>query len=272
MSNIVPIKNQQASGSLTIKSMDDLARLSEMLCRSRFFEDCKDAAQAGVKVLCGLELGIPAFSAMSGIHIIKGKPVIGANIMAAMVKRSGKYNYRVLEHSEKVCKILFLEHAEHAGVSEVTMAEISAANIDKDWDRETKQYKLKHNWKTFPKNMLFARAISNGIRWYCPDLFLGAPVYTADELGADMDEDGSVIVVPVETVEPPKNDRSPLMADTSRLIKLLGWTKETGEAYLEQVYGKNNRKDLTDSELSEFKDYLELQVAIESSAIVDVEG
>ncbi|RDT44717.1 hypothetical protein DXF87_27490, partial [Enterobacter roggenkampii] len=34
----------------------------------------------------------------------------------------------------------------------------------------------------FPKNMLFARAMSNGVKWFTPDVFSG-PVYTPEELG-----------------------------------------------------------------------------------------
>jgi hypothetical protein len=30
--------------------------------------------------------------------------------------------------------------------------------------------------------MLYARALSNGAKWYCPDVF-GGPIYTPDELG-----------------------------------------------------------------------------------------
>ena len=49
----------------------------------------------------------------------------------------------------------------------------------------------------FPRNMLFARSLSNGVKWFCPDIFLGAPVYTPDELGATVDEQGEVIELPV---------------------------------------------------------------------------
>jgi hypothetical protein len=35
--------------------------------------------------------------------------------------------------------------------------------------------------------MLFARAISNGVRWHCPDVFMGS-VYTPDEMGAKVNE------------------------------------------------------------------------------------
>jgi hypothetical protein len=43
--------------------------------------------------------------------------------------------------------------------------------------------------------MLFARAMSNGCRWFTPDIFLGAAVYTPEELGATVDEDGNVIEI-----------------------------------------------------------------------------
>jgi hypothetical protein len=55
----------------------------------------------------------------------------------------------------------------------------------------------KDNWKKYPKNMLFARAISNGQKWFVPDAFNGATVYTPDELGASEDADGNVTGLPV---------------------------------------------------------------------------
>jgi hypothetical protein len=54
----------------------------------------------------------------------------------------------------------------------------------------------KSAWRAHPRNMLFARAMSNGVRWYCPELTGGIPIYTeADSfdqrtLGAG-DGDGS---------------------------------------------------------------------------------
>jgi hypothetical protein len=53
----------------------------------------------------------------------------------------------------------------------------------------------------FPRNMLFARCISNGVKWFCPDIFLGAPVYTPEELGATVDRDGTVIELPVQVTK-----------------------------------------------------------------------
>jgi len=48
--------------------------------------------------------------------------------------------------------------------------------------------------------MLFARAISNGVRWYCPDVFSGAAVYTPDEF--------DVVEVEPEVARKPKPEDS----------------------------------------------------------------
>ncbi len=186
MSNIVPIPKDISktaiNNTIQIRTIDDLQRLAEILAKSGYFEDCKQAAQAATKILCGAELGFPAFSSMVGIHLIKGRPAIGANLMAAALKRSGRYDYRVLELSDKICRITFFERGQEIGISEFTAADAQKAGTQ--------------NMGKFPRNMLYARAISNGCRWFCPDIFLGAPVYTPEELGATIDEEGIVVELP----------------------------------------------------------------------------
>lgn len=166
-----------------VRDMDDLARVSDILAKSGYFADARDAAQAGVKVLAGMEMGIGAFSSMAGIHVIKGKPSIGAGLMAAAVKRSGKYDYRVRKHSSTECVIEFFEQGESCGVSEFTIEDAKQAGLTGN-----------DNWKRAPKNMLFARALSNGVRWYAPDVF-DVSTYVPEELGAEVDDEGNVVRV-----------------------------------------------------------------------------
>jgi hypothetical protein len=150
---------------LTI-STTEIMNIGKAFAESGMFPDIKSAAQAVVKIQAGAEMGIPPFAAMSGIHIIQGKPTIGAGLMAANVKASNKYDYKVIEQTEKVCSIDFYKGKEKLGNSTFTIEEAKKAgtkNLDK-----------------FPKNMLFARAISNGVKWYTPDVFSG-PVYTPEE-------------------------------------------------------------------------------------------
>ena len=44
---------------------------------------------------------------MTNIHIIQGKATLGANLMAAKVKGSGKYDHRVMDLTSETCSILF---------------------------------------------------------------------------------------------------------------------------------------------------------------------
>jgi hypothetical protein len=151
---------------VTTINTTDMMNISKAFYESGMFTDIKSAAQAMVKISAGAEMGIPPFAAMSGIHIIQGKPTIGAGLMAANVKASNKYDYKVIEQTEKVCSIDFYKGKEKLGNSTFTIEEAKKAgtkNLDK-----------------FPKNMLFARAISNGVKWYTPDVFSG-PVYTPEE-------------------------------------------------------------------------------------------
>ena len=54
----------------------------------------------------------------------------------------------------------------------------------------------------FPRNMKFARAMSNGVGLHCPDLTAGTPVYTPDELGGE-EPDGDVAPEPEPVGEEP---------------------------------------------------------------------
>lgn len=146
---------------------NEIMTMAQTFADSGMFTDAKAMGQAFVKIQAGQEIGIPPFAAMSGIHIIQGKPTIGAGLIASTVKGSGKYDYKVIQMDEKACSIDFYQGKEKLGNSTFTIEDARKAqtkNIDK-----------------FPKNMLFARAISNGVKWFAPDIFSG-PVYTPEEM------------------------------------------------------------------------------------------
>lgn len=147
-------------------SVNEIQSISDTFFQSGMFADIKSGQQAMVKIMAGAEVGLPPFQSMSGIHIIQGKPVIGAGLIASKIKGSGKYDYEVIEMTDKNCSIDFYQGKKKIGNSAFSMEDAKKAqtkNLDK-----------------FPKNMLFARAISNGVKWYCPDVF-GGPVYVPEE-------------------------------------------------------------------------------------------
>lgn len=150
-----------------VRTASDALSIGEVFFKSGLFQDIKSVHQAVVKILAGQEMGISPMASMNGIHIIAGKPVVGAGLMAARVKSFGKYDYKVKQHDDKSCSIEFFQGKESLGVSTFTIEDAKKAgtkNLDK-----------------FPRNMLFARAMSNGVKWYTPDIY-EQPVYVPEEM------------------------------------------------------------------------------------------
>ena len=174
-----------------VKSASDALTIGETFHKSGMFADIKSAQQAVVKIMAGAEMGISPFAAMSGIHIIQGKPTIGAGLMAARVKGFGKYDYKVIEHSDKICSIEYFEKPgmKSLGVSTFTIEDAKKAGT-KNLDR-------------FPKNMLFARAMSNGVKWYTPDIY-ESPVYVPEEMESVTEETTHEVVESTKRVLTPE--------------------------------------------------------------------
>jgi hypothetical protein len=172
------------SSAQTASAQLNPLELGKILADSGYFSDARQMAQAAVKVLAGQELGLGPIAAMTGVHIVQGKVTLGANLIAALIRKSGRYDYRIVEHTDQICRIAFYEHGEQIGESSFSLEDAKRAGLLKTGP-----------WTQHPRNMLFARALSNGAKWYAPDVFAG-PIYTPDELGAVVDSEGDVISVP----------------------------------------------------------------------------
>lgn len=156
-----------------VKRSDEISpiELGKVLAASGYFRDAQSASQAAVKVLAGQELGIKPIAAMTGIYIVKDKVFVGASLLASIVQQHPRYRYEVKTLSNEKCTITFYDGDAEAGTSEFSIDDAKRAgtqNIDK-----------------FPRNMLFARAMSNGVKWYVPGVLGGLPVYTEGEIPED---------------------------------------------------------------------------------------
>lgn len=178
---LVPLNHNEETTLRVIRDMGDI------FVKSGYFKDARDQAQAVVKILYGRELGFSPVISMSGIHIIEGKPALSANLMGAMVKRSGKYNYKVDVLTDTECTLTFTENGQPMGVSSFTMQDATRAGVVRPGS----------GWSKYPRNMLFSRALSNGVKLYCPELS-ACPIYVPEELGAEVNEEGNVTSHPVE--------------------------------------------------------------------------
>ncbi len=187
------IKNEIET--LTPKMMEMSAEYREILMLGRvlhasgYFRDVRDPAQAIVKILWGRELSFSPIVSLSGIHIIEGKPALSSNLMATLIKRSGRYDYRVKVSTDTECVLTFREKNgqrwEAVGESSFTMEDAKRAGVVRPGG----------SWAKYPKSMLFARALSQGLRTYCPDVS-ASPIYNPEEMGATVDEEGTVVELP----------------------------------------------------------------------------
>ncbi len=204
----------------------DPIAIGEALARSGYFADAKDAAQAAVKVMAGEELGVGPVAAMTGIHIVKGRVTLSANMIAGLIKRSKRYDFRVaFTEDPPACTITFFQRAGDAGQeigrSSYSKADATLAGL---WGQAGP-------WKQHPKNMLYARAMSNGAKWFCPDVFAG-PIYTPDELGLEVDgATGEAVSGPAAPAEPD----APIPLDTAALARELIATAGDQDALVEAL-------------------------------------
>lgn len=160
------------------------------MAKSGMFPDVTDSATALVKILAGKEIGVTPFQAMTSIHIIKGKATMGAHLMAAQIKGSRKYDYRVMELANGSCSILFKQTYQYA---EPGWSDLGKTTFTIQDAKRAELVKPDSGWVKCPQAMLFARAISAGCRTYTPDVFNGNLLYVPEEMGAQVNEDGEPI-------------------------------------------------------------------------------
>lgn len=211
--------------------------LGNVLVKSGYFADTREASQAIVKVLAGREMGIGPIAAMTGIYIVKGRVTLSANLMAAQIKRSGRYNYIVRSMTDIGCSIEFFDNGQSIGFSDFDEADAKAAGLLGG-----------ENWKKFPRNMYFARAISNGAKWFCPDVFSG-PVYTPDELGSAPAGASYVDTASGEIIEQLRPEPAPQPTRRDAIIlRINDLTLEANELDLEIITAKT-LVEMSDDEL-----------------------
>jgi hypothetical protein len=87
--------------------------------------------------------------------------------MSSLIKKSKRYDYIVAKLDETECQIDFFDLSQKDERTKIGTSVFSVKDAAKCGlvNKET--------FKSFPRNMLFARALSNGARFYCPDAICG---------------------------------------------------------------------------------------------------
>jgi hypothetical protein len=182
----------------------DIPSLAYVLYTSKMFPDIGSVSQGIVKIMVGKELGLAPMQSVMGVHIIvtdggkKTSIMVGAHLIAAKIKSSGRYDYDVLEMDAERCELQpYVKREGDKTWRELkrisyTTAEALAAGLGSSY--ETKKFKAGSNWAKDPQAMCFARAITRMEKVHFADL-TGTPTYTPDELGFRTDAAGNALSV-----------------------------------------------------------------------------
>jgi hypothetical protein len=156
----------------------------------------------------GKEMGMGPMTTINNVNIIKGRTVISASGVGAMLKRAGKEwiwtkDFETVEENGKVKQITEIEFE---WISPVTNKP-KQARFSVSWqEMELAGYTAKPNWQKMPKPMMRARCLSAAIRALFPEILLG--VYTDLEIAdspikgyedetykTELSEEGDVIII-----------------------------------------------------------------------------
>ena len=229
MNNLVPI--------------GDIQTMAEVAAKSKMFGFKSTEEAMAIMLLCQAENLHPAI-AMRDFHVIQGRPALKADAMLARFQQAGgSVNWKVYE-DEQVTGIF--SHPQ-GGTLEVSWLLSKAKLIG---------IASKDNWKNYPRAMLRARCISEGIRAVYPGCVVG--VYTPEE---------------TENFSSPRQDQTPLPQATVTLVKEVAKDEfEDADGAFKLMVPNSDKPYSTHHTLEEWTEgYVNMAVRINSSPKFDFE-
>lgn len=186
------------STALAVRSVADLEAVGEKFEQSGMF-GCTQKGQGMVLAMTCVAEGISPIRFNQTYHIIDGRVTMRADAMLAkFIERGGKFTIR--ERSTERAAALF-ELDGNSLEAEYTMADARASGICFAKDGKS----LKANWHRFPKQMLWARLISDSVRTLAPGVNMGT--YTPEEVQDFEAAPAQRVAVP-EPIKPPRARKS----------------------------------------------------------------
>ena len=179
MSEIVRQRSQDLSTMESAYKMCQVLSKSDLVPKSYRGK----AENVFLAYIAGQPFGWDVTMSMRSFHIIEGTPSLKPEIQLALVRQAG---HSVSVKTSSVDAVILVGKRQDTGdVAEVgyTIEDAKRAGLIG-----------KGNWKTYPEDMLFARAVSRLCRRLFQDVLLGC-AYVPEELGATVSSDGEVLAV-----------------------------------------------------------------------------
>jgi len=169
------------------QEVDAIARIANNLAQAGIYKKtAKTPQEVFAILLAARDMGVAPTSALAGgIHMVDGKPEVSANLQAQLLREyrgpeGQRYDYRVLTAARDRSKECHLEfrRMERGGEWETIGEEFFGME-----DAQRASLAQKQVWKAYPKMMLLARCLSDGIASHCPETARGLRVYGEGEIG-----------------------------------------------------------------------------------------
>lgn len=150
-----------------IKDLSVIERAGNYIAKSGLF-GVKTPEQAIALMLVAQAEGRNPFEAARDYHIIQGRPALKADAILARFQQAGG-------------SVRWIELSDNKAVAEFSHPQGGKVIIDWDIERAKRAGLIgKDNWKNYPRQMLRARVISEGVRTIYPGVCVGT--YTFEEV------------------------------------------------------------------------------------------
>lgn len=169
--------------SLIPTQVGDQIQLAQQLSASNLLPDQyrKQPANLLWAIQYAQALGVHPMTAVTGIAVINGRPTASAQLIGGLVRRAG-HKLRVEASDTKATAVIVrADDPDFEFRAEWTIERAKKAGLGE-----------RGPWKQYPAAMLTARAITEVARMAAPEALFGI-IYTAEELGADVSDDGQVV-------------------------------------------------------------------------------
>lgn len=182
------------TSSLSIESLDDVARAAKMIFQSGAFGNLNNPQEAGAKIMTGLELGLSPMTAIRNIYFFDGAVTLSGPLLASLIRQHSDYDYKILGSNSEGAKVRFYRKEIVDGEPK-WVPQKPDVQFTKGMAKKAGLFE-KENWQNYPEDMYVWRCIARGKRWHCPEVGMGS-IYIKDEIESGTVED----VEPVEEIK-----------------------------------------------------------------------
>lgn len=180
--------NDSKALSLIPQDLQGFTALAKQFSESKLIPSDLQSKPADVFVtlLAGHELGLSPMAALRGIHVVKGKTILSADTMAAVVLASGACEYfRCVEATNERAIYETKRKGSEPQQTTWSMADAATAKLTGD------------NWTKYPRAMLKARCKAELARDVYPDVLAGCYVE------GEIPDDNAHAVTPISIARVP---------------------------------------------------------------------